>query len=82
LQNNYSPTEQKEKCWLVRSGDGPFDKHCLLSTVEGDFGELLDRYRSNAAMSYLKSSKLCKERNVHITEATLQKGKAETKGLT
>nr|XP_009933211.1 PREDICTED: UPF0469 protein KIAA0907 homolog [Opisthocomus hoazin] len=72
-KNNYSPTEQKEKCWLVRSGDGPFDKHCLLSTVEGDFGELLDRYRSNAAMSYLKSSKLCKERNVHITEATLQK---------
>ncbi|XP_068271215.1 EF-hand calcium-binding domain-containing protein 12 [Nyctibius grandis] len=80
-ENKDSPIEWKEKCRLVRSGDGPVDDHCLPSTVEGDFGELLDRYRRKVITSSLRSSKLCKERNVHIAEATLQKGTAETKGL-
>lgn len=66
---------------MVRSGDGPVDEHCLPSTVEADLGELVDRYRQNAVMGYLKSSQLCKERNVHITEPTLQRGKAKTEGL-
>ncbi|NXQ87159.1 EFC12 protein, partial [Nyctibius grandis] len=73
-ENKDSPIEWKEKCRLVRSGDGPVDDHCLPSTVEGDFGELLDRYRRKVITSYLRSCKLCKERNVHIAEATLQKG--------
>ncbi|KAM9264321.1 uncharacterized protein RDI95_013367 [Morus bassanus] len=74
LDNKDSPIEQKEKCRMVRSGDGPVDEHCLPSTVEADLGELVDQYRRNAVMSYLKSSQLCKERNVHITEPTLQRG--------
>ncbi|NXS51101.1 EFC12 protein, partial [Balaeniceps rex] len=73
-KNKDSPIERKEKCRMVRSGDGPVDDHCLPSTVGADLGQLVDRYRSNAVMSYLKSSELCKERNVLITEPTLQKG--------
>ncbi|KAF1433059.1 EF-hand calcium-binding domain-containing protein 12, partial [Spheniscus mendiculus] len=72
-KNKDSPIERKEKCRMVRSGDGPVDEHCLPSTVEADLGELVDRYRQNAVMGYLKSSQLCKERNVHITEPTLQR---------
>ncbi|NWI23192.1 EFC12 protein, partial [Sula dactylatra] len=72
-KNKDSPIEQKEKCRMVRSGDGPVDEHCLPSTVEADLGELVDRYRRNAVTSYLKSSQLCKERNVRITEPTLQR---------
>ncbi|XP_069650545.1 uncharacterized protein [Haliaeetus albicilla] len=72
-KNKDSPIERKEKCRMVRSGDGPIDEHCLPSTVEADLGELVDRYRRNAVTSYLKSSKLCKERNVHVAEPTLQK---------
>lgn len=72
-KNKDSPIEWKEKCRMVRSGDGPIDEHCLPSTVEADLGELVDRYRRNAVTSYLKSSKLCKERNVHVAEPTLQK---------
>ncbi|XP_019330190.1 PREDICTED: EF-hand calcium-binding domain-containing protein 12, partial [Aptenodytes forsteri] len=71
--NKDSPIERKEKCRMVRSGDGPVDEHCLPSTVEADLGGLVDRYRQNAVMSYLKSSQLCKDRNVHITEPTLQR---------
>ncbi|NXF41460.1 EFC12 protein, partial [Nyctibius bracteatus] len=73
-KNKDSPIEWKEKCRLVRSGSGPIDEHCLPSTVEGDFGELVDRYRRNAYTCYLRTSKLCKERNVHIAESTLRKG--------
>ncbi|XP_059688099.1 EF-hand calcium-binding domain-containing protein 12 [Gavia stellata] len=73
-KNKDSPIEKKEKCRMVRSGDGPVDKHCLPSTVDADLGELVDRYRRSAFMSYVKSSELCKERSVHITEPTLQKG--------
>ncbi|KAM6106475.1 uncharacterized protein FYW35_011903 [Pterocles gutturalis] len=74
LDNTDSPIEWKEKCRMVRSGDDPVDDHYLPSTLEGDLGELVDRYRRNAVISYLNSSKLCKERSVHITEPTLQKG--------
>ncbi|KAM7080354.1 uncharacterized protein J5F26_015557 [Ciconia maguari] len=74
LDNKDSPIERKEKCRMVRSGDGPVDEHCLPSTVEADLGELVDRYRRNAVRSYLKSSRLCKERDVHISDPTLQKG--------
>ncbi|XP_075346541.1 uncharacterized protein LOC142404023 [Mycteria americana] len=73
LENKDSPIEWKEKCRMVRSGDGPVDEHCLPSTVEADLGELVDRYRRNAVRSYLKSSRLCKERDVHITDPALQK---------
>ncbi|KAM6037947.1 LOW QUALITY PROTEIN: uncharacterized protein LJ206_000161 [Theristicus caerulescens] len=71
--NKDSPIEWKEKCRLVRSGDGPVDEHCLPSTVEADLGELVDRYRRNAVVSYLKSSELCQELSVAITDPTLQK---------
>ncbi|KAM6037794.1 LOW QUALITY PROTEIN: uncharacterized protein LJ206_000077 [Theristicus caerulescens] len=73
-ENKDSPIEWKEKCRLVRSGDGPVDEHCLPSTVEADLGELVDRYRRNAVVSYLKSSELCQELSVAITNPTLQKG--------
>ncbi|NWQ89786.1 EFC12 protein, partial [Burhinus bistriatus] len=72
-KNKDSPLERKEKCRMVRSGDGPVDEHCLPSTVETDFGALVDQYRRKAVVSYTQSSKLCKERNVHITNPTLQK---------
>ncbi|NXC20956.1 EFC12 protein, partial [Corythaeola cristata] len=73
-KNKDSPIEWKEKCRMVRSGDGPVDEHCLPSTLEADLGQLVDRYRRRAVTSYLNSSKLCKERDIHITDRTLQRG--------
>ncbi|KGL85918.1 EF-hand calcium-binding domain-containing protein 12, partial [Charadrius vociferus] len=73
-KNKDSPIEWKEKCRMVRSGDGPIDDHCLPSTVESDFGELVDQYRRKAIVTYMQSSELCKERNIDITNPTLQKG--------
>ncbi|KAM6395343.1 EF-hand calcium-binding domain-containing protein 12-like [Rhynochetos jubatus] len=72
-KNKDSLTERKEKCRVVRSGDGPVDEHCLPTTVEADLGELVDRYRGNAAASCLRSSKLCTERSVLIANPALQK---------
>ncbi|NXN53631.1 EFC12 protein, partial [Rynchops niger] len=72
-KNKDSPIERKEKCRMVRSGDRPVDEHCLPSTVETEFGELVDQYRSKTIMRYMQDSKLCEERNVHITKSMLQK---------
>ncbi|XP_068519165.1 uncharacterized protein [Anas acuta] len=69
-----SPIEWKEKCRLVRSGDAPVDEHCLPSTIEGDMGALVDRYRRNAVVNYLNCSKQCKERNICLTDKALQRG--------
>ncbi|XP_050760328.1 EF-hand calcium-binding domain-containing protein 12 [Gymnogyps californianus] len=68
-----SPLEWKEKCRLVRSGDAAVDEHCLPSTAEGDMGALVDQYRRDCFLSYLKSLKLCREHNSRLTELTLQK---------
>lgn len=62
---------------MARWGDGPIDKHCLPSTVATDLGELVDRYRRKALESYLGSSARCRERDVRITEPTLQRGNAK-----
>ena len=45
-------------------------------------GALVDQYRRDCFLSYLKSLKLCREHNSHLTELMLQKGEAEAKGLT
>lgn len=73
LDDADSPREH-EKSRVARWGDGPIDKHCLPSTVATDLGELLDRYRRKALESYLGSSARCRERDVRITEPTLQRG--------
>ncbi|PKK18487.1 putative LOC106146021 [Columba livia] len=73
LQDADSPREH-EKSRVARCGDGPIDEHCLPSTVATDLGELLDRYRRKALESYLGSSARCRERDVRITEPTLQRG--------
>lgn len=65
----------------MRSGDAAVDEHCLPSTAEGDLGALVDQYRRDCFLSYLKSLKLCRGPNSRLTELVLQKGKAETKGL-
>nr|XP_013810374.1 PREDICTED: EF-hand calcium-binding domain-containing protein 12 [Apteryx mantelli mantelli] len=65
--------EWKEKCRLVRSGDKCVDEHCLPSTLEGDMGELVDQYRRNCFMTYLKSFKLCKDYKIRLTKPVLQK---------
>ncbi|XP_009987536.1 PREDICTED: EF-hand calcium-binding domain-containing protein 12, partial [Tauraco erythrolophus] len=72
-KNKDSPIEQKEKCRMVRSGDGPIDEHCLPSTLEADLGELVNQYRRKTVTSYLNCTKLCKDRDIHITERTLQR---------
>ncbi|XP_075370603.1 EF-hand calcium-binding domain-containing protein 12 isoform X2 [Mycteria americana] len=72
-KNKDSLLEWKEKCRLVRSGDAAIDEHCLPSTAECDMGALVDQYRRDCFMTYLKSLKLCRERNSRLTELMLQK---------
>jgi len=61
---------------LGRSGEVTVEEHCFPSTTGSDTGVLIDQYRRKVAASYLNSSKLCKERDIHLTEPVLQKGNA------
>ncbi|XP_031467242.1 EF-hand calcium-binding domain-containing protein 12 [Phasianus colchicus] len=69
-----SPITWKETSQLERPGELTVEEHCFPSTAGSDMGALVDRYRSKAAASYLNSSKLCQERDIHLTEPVLQKG--------
>lgn len=69
-----SPIKWKEMSQLGRSGEVTVEEHCFPSTTGSDTGMLIDQYRRKAAASYLNSSKLCKERDIHLTEPVLQKG--------
>ncbi|XP_025908425.1 EF-hand calcium-binding domain-containing protein 12 [Nothoprocta perdicaria] len=73
LQSKDTPIEWREKCRLVRSGDRRVDEHCLPSTLAGDMAELTDHYRGDSFMTYLRSFNLCKEHQIHLTKAVLQK---------
>ncbi|XP_048785270.1 EF-hand calcium-binding domain-containing protein 12 [Lagopus muta] len=59
---------------LERSGELTVKEHCFPSTTSSAMGALVDQYRSKAAASYLNSSKLCKERDIHLAESVLQRG--------
>ncbi|XP_031412790.1 EF-hand calcium-binding domain-containing protein 12 [Meleagris gallopavo] len=69
-----SPIKWNETSQQERSGELTVEEHCFPSTTGSDIGALVDQYRSKAAVSYLNSSKLCKERDIHLTEPALQKG--------
>uniref|UniRef100_A0A8C9ER10 CCDC81 HU domain-containing protein n=1 Tax=Pavo cristatus TaxID=9049 RepID=A0A8C9ER10_PAVCR len=69
-----SPIKWKETSQLGRSGELTVEEHCFPSTTGSAIGALVDQYRSKVAASYLNSSKLCKERDIHLNEPVLQKG--------
>ncbi|POI34308.1 hypothetical protein CIB84_001942 [Bambusicola thoracicus] len=69
-----SPIKRKEMSQPERSGEVTVEEHCFPSTAGSDMGVLIDQYRSKVAASYLNSSKLCKEHDIHLTEPVLQKG--------
>ncbi|XP_064031910.1 EF-hand calcium-binding domain-containing protein 12 [Pogoniulus pusillus] len=59
---------------MARPGNVSVHEHCLPSTVPAGLGGLVDQYRRKAARSYLRSSELCRERSVCITNPALQRG--------
>lgn len=64
-----------EQCRLVRSGNKHFDNHCLPSTIAGEMGELINLYRRDTFLVYLKCQKACQYYGLSLSEDILVNGK-------
>ncbi|XP_054585769.1 EF-hand calcium-binding domain-containing protein 12 [Eptesicus fuscus] len=62
-----------EQCRLVRSGNKYFDNHCLPSTIPGELGKLINLYRRDTFLVYLKCQKVCQNYGLPLTEDILEK---------
>uniref|UniRef100_A0A8C2YDG5 Uncharacterized protein n=1 Tax=Coturnix japonica TaxID=93934 RepID=A0A8C2YDG5_COTJA len=69
-----SPIKWAEISHLERSGQLAVEEHCFPVTTSNDMGALVNQYRSKGAVSYLNSSKLCREHDIDLNESALQKG--------
>lgn len=75
LQLTIPSIQYTEQCRLVRSGNKYFDNHCLPSTIPGELGELINLYRRDTFLVYLKCQKVCQNYGLPLTEDILVKGK-------
>ncbi|XP_006868745.1 PREDICTED: EF-hand calcium-binding domain-containing protein 12 [Chrysochloris asiatica] len=62
-----------EQCRLVRSGNKHFDEHCLPSTIQGNMGEMVNKFRRDNFLTYLQCWKFCKSHGLPVMEDTLMK---------
>nr|KAF6335094.1 EF-hand calcium binding domain 12 [Pipistrellus kuhlii] len=62
-----------EQCRLVRSGNKHFDSHCLPSTIPKETGDLLNLFRRDTFLVYLKCQKACQHYGLQLSEDVLMK---------
>ncbi|XP_045146065.1 EF-hand calcium-binding domain-containing protein 12 [Echinops telfairi] len=65
--------QYSECCRLVRSGNKHYDENCLPSTVQGNTGDMINRFRRDNFLSYLQCCKLCESYGIPLTEDILTK---------
>lgn len=74
LQLTIPSIQYTEQCRLVRSGNKHFDNHCLPSTIPGEMGKLINLFRRDTFLLYLKCQKVCQYYGLPLTEDILIKG--------
>ncbi|XP_066469078.1 EF-hand calcium-binding domain-containing protein 12 [Tiliqua scincoides] len=73
LKRNIDPLEWLELCRLVRTGDRAVDGHCLPSTIEGEMGEIVDKFRLDTHLVYHRCVKICEAHGIPISEKVLKR---------
>ncbi|KAJ6668294.1 hypothetical protein lerEdw1_015671 [Lerista edwardsae] len=68
-----SPIEWLEQCRMVKTGDRAVDGHCLPSTIEGEMGEVIDKFRLDTHLVYHRCLKTCEALGIPITEKVLKR---------
>lgn len=64
-----------DKKTMVLTGDVAIDNHCMPSTLTGEMGEMVDKFRRLKLKEYDDVCKMCRDNNVPLTEKLLQKGR-------
>nr|XP_056702817.1 EF-hand calcium-binding domain-containing protein 12 [Euleptes europaea] len=73
LKRKTNPLEWAEKCRVVKTGDQAVDGHCMMSTIEGDMGELVDHHRMACHLVWFQCVKLCEQYGVPLSEKLLKR---------
>lgn len=59
---------------VIRIGLKTVDSHCQESTLVGETGSHMDRFRRNALREYFQAVKICQEKGVILTPELLDHG--------
>lgn len=74
LQRKIDPLQWLEQCRVVKTGDMAVDGHCMPSTIEGEMGEIIDKFRMDTHLVYHRCVKKCKALGIPISERVLKRG--------
>lgn len=69
-----NPLDWLEQCRMVKTGDRAVDGHCLPSTIEGEMGEVIDKFRLDTHLVYHRCLQTCEALGIPITEKVLKRG--------
>ncbi|XP_064604697.1 EF-hand calcium-binding domain-containing protein 12-like isoform X2 [Liolophura sinensis] len=58
---------------VIKIGDKAIDNHSMFSQLDGDSGELMNRFRQEKLREYYAVRALCQERGVNLTKELLDK---------
>ncbi|KAL5015165.1 hypothetical protein ScPMuIL_009435 [Solemya velum] len=58
---------------VIKIGDTGVDNHCTASTMTGEIGEMVDRFRQLKLKEFHDIIKLCHEKNVPLSEELLER---------
>ena len=67
-------SRRKKKVDKIKTGNFAVDNHSLRSTLGGDVGKAVDRYREARLKEYHQICQLCEKNGVSFTPELLQKG--------
>ena len=58
----------------ILTGNRAIDDHSMNSTLQGEQGAMIDKFRQKRLQEFFEVQRLCKENSVVLTEKLLQKG--------
>ena len=58
----------------ILTGNKAIDDHSMQSTMGGEMGEMIDKFRQRRLQEYFAVTRLCKEKEVNLSEKLLEKG--------
>ena len=61
---------------IIKVGDKAIDDHCMQSTLEGEIGGMVDKFRQLKLREFYEINKLCTVQGVSLSPSLLEKGKS------
>lgn len=59
---------------IIKVGEKAIDDHCMQSTLEGELGGMVDKFRQLKLREFYDINKLCAHQGVSLSPTLLEKG--------